>query len=168
MKKLLIYLFLGTIMGTINSCDKEETTPDKVFVGKWQTAVYESYNLEGNPVAEQMTFIFTNNTFEDKIQQGTDANSLIFASAIKGTLSDVTDSTMNAEINELSVIQGIYINKENNPDNFQSTWDATLGKLLNEQFVATYIVNGDKMQMILPVKFMGQQTIDTLNLNKIN
>lgn len=161
------FLPILLIAGSI-SCDKETEEALKPYVGKWQTGVYESYSVTGDPVAEQMTFTFTNTTFEDKIHQGADATSLKFTSAIKGSISNDTDSTMDVEINELSIIEGIYINKENSPESFQSAWDATLGKLLMEEFSAKYLINGDKMQMIIPVKILGQVVNDTLNLTKID
>lgn len=163
--KFILPMFLITMLG---SCDKDDDIIDKAYVGKWQTAVYESYSLTGDPISEQMTFTFTNSTFEDKIHQGADATSLAFASAIKGIISDATDTEMNVEINQLSIIEGIYISKESSPESFQSTWDATLGNLLKEEFKATYVINGDKMQMILPVKYMDMVVNDTLNLTKID
>jgi hypothetical protein len=156
------------LVGGIISCEKETEEAPKPYAGKWQTGVYESFSLTGDPIAEQMTFTFTNTTFEDKIHQGADATSLKFTSAIKGSISNDTDSTMDVEIKELSIIEGIYISKENSPESFQTTWDETLGKILNEEFSAKYVINGDKMQMIIPVKIVNQVVNDTLNLTKID
>lgn len=171
MKELNTYLklsvFLAVAIILIASCEKDPVNTDKAYVGKWQSAVYESMSLQGDTVAEQMTFNFTNNSFTDQIYQGADANSLQFASAIKGLISNTTDSEMDVEINQLSIIKGTFISKESDESGFQTTWDATLGNLLFDTFTANYIVNGDKMQLILPVKYNGTTVNDTLNLNKV-
>lgn len=170
MKGLDNYLKLSVTVITVLvlvSCENEKEDTDKAYVGKWQSGVYESMSLQGQPVAEQMTFTFTNTSFTDQIYQGADTNSLKFTSAIKGSISGSTDSEMDVEINELSVVEGIFIRKESDETAFLTTWNATLGKMLFETFTAEYIVNGDKMQLIIPVKYEGKTVKDTLNLNKL-
>lgn len=151
----------------VYSCDEETEEAMQAYYGTWQTAVYSSYNLNAQLISEQMTFDFKNYEFEDIIAQGDDANSLEFASAIKGAISNITDSTMDIEITDLSVVEGIYINKELAPEDFQTAWDNSLGLIMVSEFDAKYIVDGESMQLILPVLYNSQEIQDTINLTKI-
>lgn len=169
--KLLKAITVFSLVATIFiSCDKDETVPAQPYVGNWESKEYVSLDLvTGNPVMQKMTFTFTNTTFEDRITQKDmqSPGELEFLSAIKGKITEPTTTAMNIEINQLSLSEGLWFNKETDPENFDNAWNSTLGLMLHEQFTAKYIIDGDKMQLILPVKIGATETTDTLNLTKM-
>jgi len=167
MKKTNFYLNLIVILFALvvlSSCKKDDDDDVKNdYYGKWQSKVYPSLTTAG--AVEKMVFDFTNTTFEDKVYQGISADALQPAAGIKGDIVYNAPSTLNAEINEVSVQGSPYINKSVDATSFATYFGATLGKILDEQFIATYEFVGDTMIFNLPVKGSDQKI--TLKLGKV-
>ncbi len=166
---LKVFIPIGLILIVLFSCEDDKSEPDKAFVGKWQTEIFSSYDLlTGAPVEQQMHITLTNTTFENKIVQRDSGSvaELKFKSAIKGKITDATDKDMNIEITQLSITEGVFFNKETDLETFNSAWTASLGKMLYEEFEAKYSIDGEKMELIIPIKYGTIETTDTLKLTK--
>lgn len=168
MKKTNFYLNLTVILlalVVLSSCKKDDDDDDAKndYYGKWQSKVYPSLTTAG--AVEKMVFDFTNTTFEDKVYQGITADAMQPAAGIKGDIVYNAPSTLNADINEISVQGSPYINKSVDATMFATYFGATLGKILDEQFIATYKFEGDTMILYLPMKGSDQKI--TLKLGKV-
>jgi hypothetical protein len=172
MKKMNLFILSCILTATVTftACENDDSESNKAFVGDWQSNIYTSIDVtSGDTVSEKMVFNFSNNAFEDIIYQGdagaTTDSELQEVSGIKGTV-DATDTTMIVEITEISLQGGPFTNKESDPDAFATKFDQSIGLLLFEEFEAEYSISGNNMQLILPIKMMGQTVTDTLHLSK--
>jgi len=174
MKKINLFFLAGMLFATLFiACEEEEdkdnivVEEDKAYVGVWESAVYPSISLSGDTIVEKQKFTFTNTTVVDIISQGMSPDTLLTALGIKGSVDAFTDDSLAFEINEISVQGGPYVSKESDEESFNTTFSSTAGTFLYEEFKAKYIINDDKMQLILPIIFMGNPVTDTLHLTKV-
>ena len=152
---------LAVVALTFASCSEEAET-DKPYVGDWHTKAY--YNAD--TVLEQMFITFTNTTFEDIVKQGLTADAMSEAVKVKGDVEYVEDGKINIILQAVSAGGSPYIDKENE-EAFNLAFEATIGQAMKEEFEARYIITGDNtMGLIIPVKYMGMEFTDTLNLMK--
>ena len=134
----------------VYACEKDDE--DKPYVGNWESAVYDAYSLTGDVVKEKMVFNFTNDAFEDQIYQGTTAEALAISAGMKGSVTNPSEGTLQAEINEISLQGGPYTDKLTDETAFYQKFNTTLGLSLYEEFTATYSFSNDTMILSLPAK----------------
>lgn len=168
---LVNFLVLALAINIFFACSKDdEKESDKPYVGEWETSVYDALDpISSTQVKQKMEFTFTNDEFTDLIFQGVSEAEITATAGIKGeiTPSTTTENQFGAEIMELSLDGGTtYVDKRTDEVIFDQTFAATLGQLLYEEFDATYIIDGNKMQLIIPIKYQDVQVIDTLNLTR--
>ena len=132
------------------TCSKDKEETKNPYYGSWQSRAYPSMSTPG--ALERMEFTFTNNSFEDKIYQGATADALQLAAGIRGDISYTPPATLDATIIEISIQGGPYVSKETDPTAFATTFGATLGVLLYEEFTATYEFSNDTLILTLPMK----------------
>ncbi len=153
-------------------CEEGDDEPDAEYVGKWESAVYLSYDLStGDLISEQMIFTFTNSTFIDKIYQSSDTSvtthdELSEAAGMKGNM-EATDTEFDVEVTGISVSGGAFTEKSSDPLTFATIWNASLGNLLDESFTAEYVIANDVMVLSLPVTMSGTSVTQTLTLYKV-
>ncbi len=178
MKGKLYLLFTVMIIFVAFSCDNDEETaePNKPYVGQWNSNIYSTLSLSGKPIKEQMRFTMTNNTFENRIYQSDTITSedVMHVMAIKGSIDNSGDDTLSTEINSIAIgADGTpFINKNDSKEIeelFDQQFGGTLGKMLFEEFDATYnlYANGDSMLFTIPIKNDGDTINMPLKLGKI-
>jgi len=150
MKKLFYYTIAAFLfVGLFSSCEKDDDEDLNPYVGTWKNEV--GANLSG--LQEQLTFIFTNTTFEVEVYQGLTANQLVLATAVKGDITNSTDTKLTGEITGVKLGDTPdYIEKESNPESFASLFSVGLGTMLSENFTASYVIVGNIMTLTIPVK----------------
>jgi hypothetical protein len=164
MKKTNLFLSLAVVvfaLAVLSSCKKDDEESKNPYYGKWESRVY--------PISltafEKMEFNFTNTTFEDKVSQGASATAITQVCAIKGDVVYTEPATIDAEINQVSVMGGAYVDKSTDPTTFATYFAASLGTRLTEQFQATYTFSNDTM--ILSIPMIGQSSPVQLRLTKV-
>jgi hypothetical protein len=166
MKKTNFLLFLTLLFCSIllvTSCKKDDEETKNPYYGKWQSKAYGSPITPG--ALEKMVFDFTNTTFEDKVYQGVSADALQLVSGIRGSVDYTAPSTLDAEVNEISVGGSPYVNKNDDPTTFATFFALSMGAILDEEFTATYTMDGDSMIFSLPVKI--SETPITIKLGRV-
>jgi hypothetical protein len=149
-KNYLSFFAVLLVLSFLTSCKEDEEETNNDYSGTWKSRVYPSMT---NPlISEQMVFTFTNTTFEDKVYQGASATSLNFVSGMKGGVAYTAPSTIDVEVNEISVMGAPYIDKNVDETSFYTYFNATMGQLIYEEFTATYTMSGDTMTLSLPMK----------------
>ncbi len=135
------------------ACEKDNTEENKPYFGKWESNVYPLLDFATMDTIgyEQMSFDFTNSSFEDQISQGQTPELVVPQLTMGGDIDNPSDNLLDVEINKV-IISGAEISISTQPELFESTFNAYLSSRLNRNFESTYTIDGDVMVLTIPLK----------------